>query len=108
MSMIQDEFLVYQITSFVVGVFLGALFVAAVAYPRVGRLLARLIAVALGGVGSGMLVWALYAIAQDATLQAIRFGAIAITEPSEAIGWAVGLLIASLLALGFSFLEHPS
>ena len=93
-----------EITSFVLGAAAGTILMAALAYPRVGRIMARVFAVVASGVGAGLLVWAIYAAARGEPLQAISWGAVVISEAGEAIGWSAGLLLAGITALVLSFI----
>jgi hypothetical protein len=94
----------FNVTSFVLGVTIGALVVLAIAYPRVGRIVARTLSVALIAGGVGLLTWAIDGLIRDGVLRTmVCVGQFTITEPSEAIGAGAGLLIGGGLALLLSF-----
>jgi hypothetical protein len=97
-----------EVTSFVLGAAAGAILMAALAYPRVGRIMARSFAVLASGAGAGLLVWAIYAAARGEPLQAIRWGMIVVSEASEAIGWSAGLLLSGITSLVLSFLGRST
>lgn len=94
----------FNVTSFVLGVAIGALVVLAIAYPRVGRIVARTLSVVLIASGAGLLTWAIDSLIRgDALRSMVSVGQYTITEPSEAIGAGTGLLIGGGLALLLSF-----
>jgi hypothetical protein len=93
----------FNVTSFVLGVTTGALVVLAIAYPRVGRIAARTLSVALIAGGVGLLTWAIDGLIRDGVLRTMVWGRFMLSEPSEAIGAGAGLLIGGGLALLLSF-----
>lgn len=88
-----------ELTSFVLGAAAGSLFVVAIAYPRTGRLFARVAALAALALGLGLLTWAIYGAVAGEPLAPIAWKGIAIAQPGEAFGWSAGLLSGGTLAL---------
>ncbi len=97
----------FEVTSFVLGLILGGLLTLGVCFPRVGRIFARTLAVVLLAGGGGMLTWVSYGLLREEAWTAIVWGPIRIAQTSDAFGWSVGLLIAGIAALAFSF-NRPS
>jgi hypothetical protein len=93
-----------EITSVVLGFLAGTICTVALAFPRIGRLVARILAVVSLGAGSGLLVWAIMAAAQSEALRPIVWKSFNIAEASEAFGWAAGLLLAGAVGLTLSFI----
>jgi hypothetical protein len=93
----------FELTNFVVGAVSGALIVLAIAFPRVGRIVARTAAVVLLAAGVGLLAWAIDALIRGDQLRMMVWGPYTLSEVSEAIGAGAGLLVAGGLALGLSF-----
>ena len=93
----------FNVTSFVLGVATGSLVVLAIAYPHVGRVVARTLSVALIAGGVGLLAWAIDTLIRGDELRTIVLGRFMLSEPSEAIGAGAGLLIGGGLALLLSF-----
>lgn len=95
--------MVPELTSFVLGVGAGTIFTAAIAYPRVGRIISRVLAVAAAGAGGGLLTWSIISDAQGEEMNAIALPPVLISQPSEAYGWSAGLLLAGITILVLSF-----
>jgi hypothetical protein len=93
----------FNVTDFVLGVASGAIVVLSIAYPRVGRIVARTLSVALIAGGVGLLTWAIDSLVRGDALRAMVWGCFSLSEPSEAIGAGTGLLIGGGLALLLSF-----
>ena len=93
----------FNVTSFVLGVAIGSLVVLAIAYPHVGRVVARTISVALIAGGIGLLTWAIDSLIRGDALRMLVLGGFTLSEPSEAIGAGAGLLIGGGIALLLSF-----
>jgi hypothetical protein len=93
----------FDVTSFILGLSIGALLTLAVCFPRVGRILARSLSAVLLAAGAGLLGWVIYAAIRDEPLTPMGWAAVTIAQPSEAIGWAIGLLIGGITALALSF-----
>jgi hypothetical protein len=92
------------VTSFLIGILVGSVVTLSVAYRRVGRLVARLLAVVALAAGAGLLTWGLDAAIRGQQLRGIAWQSIEITQPSEAFGWSAGLLLGGVTALLLSFL----
>ena len=98
--------MLFDVTSFVLGAMLGAGLLAAIAFPRIGRILTRLVAVVLLAVSVGMLTWATVAVSSGSQLTRIVWQPLLnIGQPSEVYGWGGGLLVAGALTLAFSFMR---
>jgi hypothetical protein len=93
-----------EVTNLVVGFLLGTVCTIALAFPRIGRIAARVVAVVSLGAGTGLLVWAIMAATRSEALRPVVWQAFNITETSEAFGWAAGLLAAGAAALTLSFI----
>ena len=94
--------MMFDLTSFVLGVMIGGLVVACFAIPRVGRILTKCLAAALLAAGVGMLIWVSVQELRGGTLTPIVWRQIIITQPGEALGWGGGLVCGGILALVFS------
>ena len=94
----------FDLTSLVIGFLFGSLATMAVGFPRVGRILSRVLATAFLGAGIGLLVWAVYALSTGGTFRPVGWDPLNISEPSEAFGWAGGLIAAGVCALVLSFI----
>ncbi|MFV1966359.1 MAG: hypothetical protein ACC628_13130 [Pirellulaceae bacterium] len=90
-------------TSFLLGILTGSIITLSVAYRRVGRIVARLVAVVALAAGAGLLTWALNGAIRGETLRGIAWQTIEISQPSEAFGWSAGLLLGGIAALLLSF-----
>ena len=93
----------FNVTSFVLGVAIGAIVVLAIVYPHVGRVVARTLSVTSIAGGVGLLTWAIDAIFCGEELRTVVLGRFMLSEPSEAIGAGAGLLIGGGIALLLSF-----
>jgi hypothetical protein len=94
----------FNLTSFVLGVATGAFVVLAIAYPRVGHIVARVLSVVLSASGIGLLTWAIYSLIRGEGFRTmVAVGQYTITEPSEALGAGAAMLIGGGLALLLSF-----
>ena len=89
----------FDIASFVLGAFAGILGLASVAFPNVGRLVTRCLAVTMLTVGVGLLTWAIDALIRGDALRPMGASQVVIQQPSEAIGLGAGLLAGAVLAL---------
>ena len=96
--------MLFDITSFVLGAMTGGIVMAAIALPRVGRILTRFVAVVLSAVGVGLLTWATVALVRGSELTPIVWEPVNIVLPGEAYGWGGSLLLGGALALVFSFM----
>ena len=94
----------FQFTSFVLGAAAGAIATVSLAFPRVGRIATRILAVLGIAAGAGLLAWALRAVLGGDTLRAIEVQSVLVSQPSEALGWSTGLLAGGITALVLSFL----
>lgn len=94
-----------DLTWFLAGFLAGSLITASLAFPRVGRALARILAVTLLIGGLGLVAWASGAIFQDASLSAFAIGPILVDDSTEAFGWGIGLLGGALVTLILSFVK---
>jgi hypothetical protein len=97
-----------EITSFLLGAMMGAVVMASIAYPRVGRTFARILAVLAMAVGGGLLTWALDALIRGDTLRGIEWQPIAISQPSEALGWSAACLVGGIASLVLSYIGSAS
>jgi hypothetical protein len=86
----------------IVGFLLGSIVTASLAYPAVGRTVAKILAVMLLGIGFGFLVWAGVSDYRGERLRP-PFGSDLITELGEAYGWGAGFFLGGLIALALSF-----
>ena len=93
-----------QITSFVLGAAAGAIVTVSFAFPRVGRIATRILAVLGIAAGAGLLAWGFRALFGGDSLRAIEVQSVVISQPSEALGWSAGLLAGGITALVLSFL----
>jgi hypothetical protein len=96
----------FDVTNFVLGAASGAVVVLAIAFPRVGRIVARTAAVVLLAAGVGLLAWAIDVLIRGEQLRMMVLGPYSLSEASEVIGAGAGLLIAGGLALAFSGRSH--
>ena len=95
--------MIVEVTSFVLGAAAGSLVVVSIAYPRVGRIFARVLALVALSLGIGLLTWAIHAAITGEPLAAIAWERIAISQPGEAFAWSAGLLVGGIIALLLSF-----
>ena len=96
--------MIFELTSFVLGVMTGGLVLACLAIPRVGRILSKCLATALFAAGVGVLIWVAVQEIHRGPLTPIVWRQIIITQPGEALGWGGGLVCGGLLALVLSFI----
>ncbi|WP_182865583.1 hypothetical protein [Stieleria mannarensis] len=89
----------FDITSLIVGGLIGATIGVALAVPRVGRILACVISVALFVTGAGFLIWAISAMIRGDELRPLDWHQLYIASPAEALGVGGGLLIGGILVL---------
>lgn len=92
-------------SSLLAGLLLGVLLTVCLAFPRVGRTLARVIAVLLFVGGIGLIAWAVGGLSMGAELTAFEVGPVLIAHPSDAFGWGAGLLAGGILTLVLSSLR---
>ena len=90
-----------DVALFLGGLLLGTLITASLGFPAIGRVVAKILAVILLGIGFGVLVLACATLSQGGPLRP-PFGSNLITEIGEAFGWGAGLFLGGLLALGLS------
>lgn len=98
----------FDASSFLGGLVAGILLAVSLTFPRVGRTLARVIAVALFVGGIGLIAWAVGGLSMGAELTAFAVGPLLIAHPSDAIGWGGGLLAGGILTLVLSSLRAPA
>lgn len=96
------------ITSFLVGLVVGILLTAAISFPRVGRIVARIVATAGMASGIGLLTWALQGMISGTTLRAVHIGHLIVSQPGEGLGWSAALLGGGITALVLSFIGGSS
>jgi hypothetical protein len=96
-----------DVAFFVGGLLLGALTTASLAFPAVGRAVAKILAVVLLGIGFGFLVWASVTVYLGEHIRA-PFGSNVITEVGEAFGWGAGLFLGGVVALCLAFWRRPT
>jgi hypothetical protein len=89
------------LTMFLGGFLLGSLMTACLAFPAVGRAVAKILGVCLLGGGLGFLIWAGVTVHRGERLRP-PFGTL-ITEPGEAFGWGAGFLVGGIVALVLAF-----
>lgn len=77
-----------DVTSLLIGGLIGVILTIALVFPRIGRILARTMAVSTLALGLGGIVWVIDANARDAELSPIVLQNFVISEPSEAVGWS--------------------
>ncbi len=94
----------FEISSLLGGLVLGSLLTAALAFPRVGRILARLLSVLLFVGGIGLIAWATGGLILGSDLTPFVIGQVTIADTSDAIGWGAGLLAGGILTLILSTL----
>lgn len=87
-----------SLSCFLGGLLLGCLLTLSLAFPAVGRAVAKILAVILLGLGVGFLVWASVSVRRGDQLRP-PFGSNIITEVSEAYGWGGGLLLGGVISL---------
>ena len=98
--------MVFDITSFFLGVILGVLAMASFAFPRIGCILTRLVAVVMLTMGVGLLTWAIDALFRSESLRPFGLIGVAIEQPSEAIGCGAGLVVGAIVAFSLSFVRR--
>ncbi len=89
-----------QVTNFVVGLLVGGIVTLAIAYPRVGRIVARVLAACALAAGVGLLVWAGEAMLNQSQLRAFGWQRLTVSQPGEALAWGVGLLVFGFAVTG--------
>ena len=94
------------VTCFLLGILVGSVITLSVAYRRVGRIVAKLLAVVALAAGAGLLTWALHAVFRGEPLRGIAWQTIEISQPSEAFGWSAGLLLGGIVAFLLSSFGH--
>lgn len=94
----------FEISSFLGGLVLGSLLTVALAFPRIGRIFARIAAVLFFIGGIGLIAWATGGLLLGSELTPFDLGQIAIADASDAIGWGTGLLAGGILTLVLSSL----
>ena len=93
-------------TGLLLGIVVGALFTVAIGFPRVGRALGKIAAIALLGAGCGLLVWGL--ISQvGGDFESLQFGTVIFYNTSQVLGWGSGCLAAGITALVLSLVGKP-
>ena len=92
-----------DITSFLFGLGTGILTLAMVVFPRVARMVTRIVSVALLGSGVGLLTWSIDAMVRASELRPVGWERMNISTSSEALACGVACLVAGTLALILSF-----
>lgn len=96
------------ITSFLVGLVVGILVSSAIAYPRVGRIVARIVATVGMAAGIGLLTWAVQGMISGNPMKAVHIGKLIVSQTGEALGWSAALLGGGITALVLSFIGGSS
>jgi hypothetical protein len=96
------------ITSFLVGLVVGILVTTAIAYPRVGRIVSRIVATAGMAAGIGLLTWAVQGMISGVPMRAVHIGQLIVSQPGEGLGWSAALLGGGITALVLSFIGGSS
>jgi hypothetical protein len=97
-----DVGLLYNAGLFLGGLILGSLITVSLGFPAVGRVVAKILAVILLGIGFGFLVWAGVSVSRGERLRP-PFGSNIITEIGEAFGWGAGFFLGGIVALVLVF-----
>ena len=92
----------FDITSFILGIFLGSVLSLAFAIPRVGRILAGILSVMLIAAGAGFLIWAGASLLGVESFRPIGSERLNVSTPVEALRLGGGLLIGGFLAIYLS------
>jgi hypothetical protein len=92
-----------DVPNLIVGFLVGAAVIAGLSFPRVGRVMARTLAIVLGAMGIGLLTWGLYAALGGEEFQAMELGPLVLMSTGQAIGWAAGCIAGATIALVLSF-----
>jgi hypothetical protein len=86
------------------GIVIGWLSIWCYLSPLVARYFARSFAVVVLSIGVGLLTWGIISAVMGGRMGELRLGSIAITHPSEAIGWGTGALFGGTTIMVLSFL----
>ena len=97
---------VIDFPSFLIGAAAGAMLLAALVLPRVGRILVRMAGTVSLACGAGLITWSTVALSTGRELSSIEWGAVRISSAPEAYAWGAVTLVVGGLALGLSFLRN--
>ncbi len=98
----------HPLLGLVLGILIGALLTVSLSFPRVGRGLGKLMAVALLGLGGGLLCWGLIGSLSSAAFEPMEFGPVLFSSAAQTLGWGVGCLCGGITALVLAFVGRTT